>query len=136
MHTTKTAPSPSGIDDLCAAAARDLRSIYTTTYRPALNYHTNKPNNGCNPIEEADRQACRTLRRCLQSTLNRHLGNVELGFYVDPGYWIIDSTWTTDTHTIDIYWDYHPNWQIGDPTALSVTATPLNRNNSGWDGIR
>lgn len=118
-HTAAATPSADQVAAGCAAAQRRLRWEYTVAYRRRLRLPGVYPN-----PTDADHAACETLRHRTPIVLAAHLPGIQLTEWIDPHPAVIDSSWTLPGHDIDIYWDYHPNWTIGDPTALTIWHQP------------
>ena len=106
----------------CEAATERLRWEYNRAYRRRLRLPGVHPNN-----RDADRDACIHIRHELPIVLARHLPGIQLVCWDDPTPNIIDSLWHHPTGwDIDIHWDYHPDWTIGDPTAITLHPTQTN----------
>lgn len=111
---------PEHIAAACKTAERQLQRIYRIHYQ---HHRSAGP-------EHADHQACRHLRAVLADTITRHLPSICLVEWMNPHPTVIDSSWAMPGWEIDVYWDYHPNWTIGDPTALTIWHQPTTPNNN------
>lgn len=116
-HTTTatTAPTPPTIEQACAKAASRLRWEYTVAYRRRHRLPGVYPNN-----HDADQAACEHLRHHIPIVLAGHLPGIQLVEWEDPHPSVIDSTWRHGQTVIEVFWDYHPDWTIGDPSAITI----------------
>lgn len=103
----------------CEAITTQLRDAYQSAYQQRLTTNR-RPRN--DEWIWPDQTACEDLRLALPDLITTHLPGTELIAWDDPHPRVIDSTWQHPTgYQIDVFWDYHPNWTIGDPTAITVT---------------